>query len=171
MNTLFLYSSKYGATKDCAQRIADRLQGAKDLINLDIDGRDVSLSTYDTVVLGCSVYMGKPRKAAIRFARQQKDALLQKRLGLYLCCIQDIEKNVLQQLELAYPAALRKHAAAMEQLGGVVDFTKLRKVDGVVMNMIAGDLRKKTNSDLISTVSDERIAGFVKQLLEAPDNA
>lgn len=170
MKTLIAYSSKYGGTLECARRIAQRLPDGATLHDLDASAA-VDLAPYDCVVVGCSVYMGKPRKAAIRFARQQKDALLQKRLGLYLCCIQDIEKNVLQQLELAYPAALRKHAAAMEQLGGVVDFTKLRKVDGVVMNMIAGDLRKKTNSDLISTVSDERIAGFVKQLLEAPDNA
>lgn len=165
MNTLFLYSSKYGATKDCAQRIADRLQGAKDLINLDIDGRDVPLSAYDTVVLGCSVYMGKPRKVMRQYAQAHQEALLQKRLGLFMCCIQDLEKNVLQQFELTYPKALMEHALAMEQLGGVVDFTKLKTFDRFIMNMVAGDLRKKTNSDVISTVSEERLDHFAKLLM------
>lgn len=170
MKTLIAYSSKYGGTLECARRIQQRLPDGATLLDLDTADA-VDLTSYDCVVVGSSIYMGKPRKAAKRFAKKQADSLLQKRLGLFLCCIQDVEKNVLQQFELAFPTPLLRHASAMEQLGGVVNFPKLGKVDGYIMNMIAGDLRKKTNSDVISTLSDERIDHFVKQLTETPDKA
>lgn len=162
-NTLITYSTKYGATKLCAERIAARLPGKVSLADLDSGGQ-VDLAPYGQVIIGCSVYMGRPRKAARQFAKANGPALVEKRLGLYLCCIQDIKENVKEQMELAYGKGLLKHAAAVEALGGTVDFTRLARMDRMVMNMIAGDLRKKTSSDVISTISDERIDAFLNQL-------
>lgn len=167
MKTLIAYSTKYGAAKECAERIARRLPRESTLIDLDTV-KTVDLAPYDQVIIGASVYMGKARKAASRFAKSHLDALMTKKVGLYLCCIQDIDKNVKEQFAVAYPQRLREHAAEMEQLGGVVDFRKLGKIDGVIMNMIAGDLRKKTNSEVISTLSDERIDMFCRAFVEPP---
>lgn len=165
MNTLIAYAGKYGGTRACAEKIQALLPGNVTLC--DLQSRDTpDLSAYDTVVVGCSVYMGKPRKAAIRFCQSHAQALMQKDLGLFLCCIQDIEKNLRQQYELAFPKVLFEHAKVHGQLGGVVDFTKLTPVDKFIMNLVAGDLRKKTGGDLISTLSDERIARFAKLLAE-----
>lgn len=163
MKTLIAYSGKYGATQACASRIADKLQGTVDVVNLDTK-KDIDLAPYDRVVVGCSVYMGKPRKAAQQFCKRNLATLLEKEVGLYLCCIQDLEKTVNQQFELAYPQQLLHHARVYTQLGGVVDFTKLKPLDKFIMNMIAGDLRKKTKSDVITTVSEDRINFFCKQL-------
>lgn len=170
MKTLIAYSTKYGATEECAKRIAKRLPGNTDLRCLDgVRVDSIDPLDYDQVVIGCSVYMGKPRKPARQFCQHHLQALLKKRTGLYLCCIQDIDRNVMQQLSLAYPKELIEHAAAMEQLGGVVDFTKLGRMDRFIMNLIAGDLRKKTGDQIISTLSDSRIKTFCDRLLAAPD--
>lgn len=164
MQTLIAYSSKYGGTKACAERIQAKLPGDALLWNLDTSPT-ADLAPFDTVILGCSFYMGKPRKAMRKFAKKYEKQLVDKNLGMFLCCIQDIDKNVREQFELAYGKALMQHATALEQLGGLVDFTKLTPVDKMIMNMVAGDLRKKTNSDIISTVKEERIDMFCRQLL------
>lgn len=165
MKTLIAYSSKHGATKDCAERIAKKLPGETALCDLDANPQP-DLAPYDTVVVGCSFYMGKPRKAAKKFCKESLSALLEKRTGLFLCCIQDLDKTVSEQLQLAFPAALREAAAVTGQLGGTVDFTKLKGMDRMIMNMVAGDLRKKTGGDIVSTVSEERIDRFCTLLVE-----
>lgn len=163
MHTLIAYTTKYGATREAATRIAARLPGETTLHDLDTVP-SVDLAPYDTVVIGCSVYMGKPRRAARLFGEKHMDTLLQKRVGLYLCCIQDVEKPLADQLKLAFPGRLLEEAVAVNQVGGIVDFTKLKTMDRFIMNLIMGDLRKKTGNDIVSTMSDERIQAFCNKL-------
>lgn len=165
MKTLIAYATKYGGTKMCAERIAQKMPGQTELLELT---RDVSvdLSAYDTVIVGCSVYMGKPRKEAKAFCERYAGALLEKRLGIYLCCIQDLDKTVAQQLRIAFSQRLREHAVVLGALGGAVDYTKLNGVDAFIMRLIAGDLKKKTGNSMMSTISEERIDRFVALLTE-----
>ena len=162
MKTLILYAGKYGATADCAQRLCALLG--------DAQARDLAreprpeLAGYDAVILGASVYMGRPRKEMVAYAREAQPLLLQRRLGLFLCCIQDISRAVSQQFASAYPRALREHACAQEALGGRVEYRKLGRLDGWVMQLIAGDLRKRTGSDVLDTISQERIERFAAQM-------
>ncbi|MDR0898185.1 MAG: flavodoxin domain-containing protein [Oscillospiraceae bacterium] len=160
MHNLIAYSSKYGATKACAEGIAALLPGQTDLCDLDKTTPD--LTPYDTVVVGSSVYMGRARKAARQFCKTQAGALLSKRLGLFLCCVQDLDKTVSEQMQLAFAKPLRDHALAIGALGGQVDYTKLTRFDGMIMNLVAGDLRRKTGKDVISTISQERIERFAE---------
>lgn len=165
MKTLIAYATKYGATRECAERISEKLPGEVALHDLE-KSMDVDLTPYDSVVIGCSVYMGKPRKPVRKFCETNLRTLLGKRVGLYMCCIQDIKKSVLQQFELAYPKQLMQEAAVLGRFGGVVDFTKLKPFDRIIMNMIAGDLRKKTGNDVVSTLSEDEISAFAKVLAE-----
>ncbi|MDR0896828.1 MAG: flavodoxin domain-containing protein [Oscillospiraceae bacterium] len=160
MHTLIAYSSKYGATKACAEAIAAQLNGQIDLCDLDKNMPD--LTAYDAVIVGSSVYMTRARKAVRNFCKAQMPALLGKRLGLFLCCVQDLDKTVSEQMQLAFPKPLRDHAAALGALGGQVDYTKLSRMDGMIMNMVAGDLRRKTGKDVVSTIAPERIARFAE---------
>ncbi len=164
MKTLLAYATKYGGTKECAAQIASRLPGTVTLLELSRDTQ-ADLSTYDNVIVGSSVYIGKPRKEMVAFCKRYEKELLAKRLGLFLCCIQDLDKTVAEQMNLSFSKALREHAAVQGALGGVVNYTKLGRMDGFIMNMVAGDLRKKVNSDVISTLSAERIERFVRLLI------
>ena len=165
MKTLIAYATKYGGTKHCAERLAKALPDGADLLALSKDTR-ADLAGYDAVIVGCSVYAGKPRKEAMAFCQAYWDVLLTKKLGLFLCCMQDLDKAFKQQMALAYPKPLQQHAAALGALCGVVDYTKLSFVDGLIMKAVAGKLRKKTGNDVMSTVTEERIDGFVKLFLE-----
>ncbi len=167
MKTLIAYATKYGGTKACAERIAQRLDGQADLLELTPQsGAKTDLSPYGAVVVGCSVYMGRPRKEAMAFCERNMDSLLTKKVGLFLCCIQDLDKTVAQQFTLAFPKRLRDSAAVLGALGGVVNYKKLKGLDGFIMKLVAGDLRKKTGSDVVSTLSDERIDRFVSLLIQ-----
>lgn len=161
MRTLIAYATKYGGARVCAERLAALLPGETEVVELT-RGAKADLASFDAVIVGTSVYMGRPRKEATQFIEQNQAALLARRLGLFLCCLQDQEKTVAEQLSLAFPQKLRMHAAAADALGGVVDYRRLKKVDAFIMNMIAGDLRKKAPQDTVSTLSDERFARFVR---------
>ncbi|MCL1964663.1 MAG: flavodoxin domain-containing protein [Firmicutes bacterium] len=163
MRTLIAYATKYGGTKTCAERLRQTLPGGADLLALPAEGH-TDPTAYDTVIVGCSVYMGKPRKEAMAFCKEHKEILLTKNLGLFLCCMQDLDKTVKQQMALAFPQDLRKHAAALGALGGVVDYGKLSRVDGFIMKLVAGDLMKKAGQSMLSTLSQERIDAFVSML-------
>lgn len=163
MKAIILYATKYGATREVAERIAAKLTGGAELMEIQKNMR-LDFTPYDTVVVGCSVYMGKPRKEAKAFCEEHFDALLTRNLGLFLCCIQDLDKTVAKQFGLAFPKRLREHATVLGILGGKVNYAKLQRFDGFIMNLIAGDLRKKTGQDVVSTISEERIDRFVELL-------
>lgn len=165
MKTLIAYATKYGATKECAQRIGKKLPGEVDLHELT-KGENVDLTPYDTVIIGSSVYIGKPRKEAKDFCKRHLDVLLQKRTGLFLCCIQDSDKAVAEQFSVAYPAPLREHASALGALGGIVNHQHLSKIDAFIMKLVAGDLLKKTGHGVISTLSEENIERFAQLMAE-----
>ena len=165
MKTLLAYATKYGGTKSCAERIARQLPGGADLLELTPDIQ-ADITGYDMVIVGCSVYMGKPRKEAMAFCETHQDILLTKKLGLFLCCLQDLDKTVKQQMALAFPTALQQHASALGVLGGVVDYAKLGRLDGIIMKMVAGKQQRKTGLSVVSTISQERIDRFVELLME-----
>ena len=63
-NTAVCYTSKYGASKKTAERIA-REAGAE-LYDISADNYP-DLDAYDVLVLGCGLYMGKPNKIMKKF--------------------------------------------------------------------------------------------------------
>ena len=164
MNTLIAYASKYGSTKACVEKIAKRMPGSVHIIDV-AQKESVDFSAYDTVILGTAVYMGKPMKEMKAFIKRNQKDLLNKKLGLFLCGIQDMDKQVSQQFEVSYPSDLRKHAAVLAMLGGTVAYAKLQKMDAFIMKMIASNLAKAEG--VLSTISDERIDQLVQLMKEA----
>jgi menaquinone-dependent protoporphyrinogen oxidase len=69
MHTLVAYASKYGDTRQIAERIAQHLRAAA---GLEVDVQPVKaigeLAGYDAVVLGSAVYYGSWVKQAVNFA-------------------------------------------------------------------------------------------------------
>ena len=76
--------------------------------------------------------------------------------------MQDVSQSVADQVRVVFPASLREHACAIGALGGIVDFRTLRGMDKLLMQLIAGDLRKKSGGDVVTTLSNERITAFIQ---------
>lgn len=161
MKTLVIYASKYGATAQCAEAVAQKLNGEAALCNLTA-GDKPNLSTADGIIVGSPIYMGRACKEISRFIKKNEKLLLEKPLGLFLCCIQDMDQSLSGQFSSAFPKPLREHACVLGALGGAVNFTKLKGFDKLIMNMIAGDLRKRSGGSVVTTLSSARIAQFVE---------
>jgi menaquinone-dependent protoporphyrinogen oxidase len=75
MKTLVAYATKYGATQQIAERIAETLTAA----GVGAQARPIKtitdVSGYDAFVVGSAVYMGSWRKEALAFARRFRDTL------------------------------------------------------------------------------------------------
>jgi menaquinone-dependent protoporphyrinogen oxidase len=80
---LVAYATKYGATKEIAEKIGQVLGQAgldTDVLSVD-DVRD--LTPYTAVVLGSAVYIGKWRKNAVKFLEANEDMLAERMVWLF----------------------------------------------------------------------------------------
>jgi len=160
MKTLVLYASKYGTAKSLAETIAAKMPG--EATALPIGKQIIDLGAVDTVILGTSVYMGKPRKEMKVFVRENLPVLLQRKIGLFLSCLLDEDSSVTTQFQNAFPKELRDHADCLAALGGAVDRERLNKLEGFIMRMVAA--RLPNDGRVISNVAEERIDQLVEKM-------
>ena len=151
MKTLIVYASKYGAAAEIARRIADRIKGA--VVHDLKKGGVPPLDGFDCVIMGSSVYVGKIRKEAKTFLSKNSDALLKKKLGLFLSAMETSEEKAC--LEANFPLKILEAAKKAVILGGIWDPKKASAFDRFLLKM-AG---KKAS--YISTIDDAKIQQFV----------
>ena len=118
MKVLIAYRSRYGATESCARSLAGEISG--DTVLHDLRRRDrPSLAGFDVIMIGGSIYAGKIQREIGSFCDQERDHLLLKKVGLFICCFYDGER-AMGELEAAFPPWLSAHAFAREVLGGEI---------------------------------------------------
>ena len=80
---LVTYASKYGATKEIAEKIGEALNDAG--VTTDVlPVKQVSdLSRYQAVILGSAVYIGQWRKEAVKFLEANQNALAERGVWLF----------------------------------------------------------------------------------------
>lgn len=81
--------------------------------------------------------------------------LKSKKLGLYLCCMEEGEK-AREQFENAFPAELREYAKSAKLLGGEFVFEKMNFIERMLVKKIAG------TNESISKIKVDEIKKFVK---------
>ena len=133
--TLIIYATKYGTTETCATLLQKQLKDGADLHNLAQQPK-VNLDAYDTVVLGGAVYAGRANGKLRRFCSANEQALLTKRLGLFLCMMEEGEGAV-KQLQQTYSQALRDKAVVMDYFGGEFLFSKMGWVARKIIKMMS----------------------------------
>lgn len=82
-NILVTYASKYGATKEIAQKIGEVLWQAG--LNVDVLAVNSirNLKSYEAVVLGSAIYVGKWQKEAIEFLQANEQILADRLVWLF----------------------------------------------------------------------------------------
>ncbi len=82
-NILVTYASKYGATREIAEKICEVLrQTGLQVDVLPVDGiRD--LKSYEAVVLGSAIYIGKWQKEAATFLQANEKTLAERPVWLF----------------------------------------------------------------------------------------
>lgn len=148
MRTLIVFASKTGTSAECASQLAQKLDGEVSLCQLGKD-RLPSIDNFDRIVVGGSIRIGKIHRQVTSFINQNKDILLTKPLGLFICCMADGE-TAEQQLGNAYPAELLEHAKAKGLFGGCYKFSRMGWLNRKMIQMI----EKQQTGQEISTHED-----------------
>ena len=74
-NILVTYASKYGATKEIAQKIGEVFRQAGLQVDVfPVDGT-LDITPYQAIILGSAVYVGKWQKEAVEFLRANEKIL------------------------------------------------------------------------------------------------
>jgi menaquinone-dependent protoporphyrinogen oxidase len=136
MRTLIIYATSHGCTAEAAAVIRERL--GEGCIALDVkDDPGIDLGVFDAVVAGGSIHAGRVQRRLRKFLEANAPALMEKRLGLYLCCMYEGEKAQ-EQFENAFPASLREHATARGFFGGVLDFERMNFIERAIVRKVEG---------------------------------
>ena len=80
---LVAYGTKYGATAGIAEKIGQVLQEAGLAVNVKPAGEAGDPVVYQAVVLGSAVYIGRWRKDAAKFLRDNEKALAERPVWLF----------------------------------------------------------------------------------------
>lgn len=154
MNTIILYATKYGATRQIAERLAEKMGGA---IMHDLRQGDApSLDSFEFVILGSATYAGSIRKEAKTYLSRNACSLLEKKLGLFLCGLE--EEKAKENIKTNFPQELLQAARAVSLLGGVFDPNKASAPERFMMKLA------KKHEGYWNTIDDSRIESFVKNM-------
>lgn len=146
MSTLIAYQSRHG----CAGKVVEILkkQMPDDEVALaDLGGKQgIDLTPYDTIIIGGSIYLGSLLKGVRKFCERNIQSLLCRRVGLFICCMNEGE-TARGQLETAFSAELRSHATALGLFGGELDFEKMGPLEKSIIGQVVGITASITRID------------------------
>ena len=133
MRTLILYSSKYGFTENVAGILADHMAGDV-VLQQCFKGYSVDLTQFDNVIIGSSIYVGKPNGAVLDFCENYQRLLMSKRIGFFVTG--NVEEDALKVIRENYPENLVDKSKKMGYFGYEFNFEKMRFFDRFFTKLI-----------------------------------
>ena len=147
--TLMLYTTKHGATQRYAERIGEPLDA---LVKDAAYGSMERARTYDAIVLGCPVYMGKIK--GLDFFADHAKELADKRLVLFTCGLYDpaqadVREELDKQLREKLGDALEN--IAVFHLRGSLRWQSLGLAERLLMKALVAGMKKKPEAERTET--------------------
>ena len=135
MKTAIIYTTTHGCTDKCAHTLANELETSTELFNLETN-KNVILSDFEAIIIGGSIHAGLINKKLKGFIDKNIDSLLEKKIGLFLCCMYEGDK-ALEQFQNAFPEVIRNRAIAHGLFGGEFNFDKLNFLEKAIVKKVA----------------------------------
>ena len=135
MKTLIAYSTTHGCTAKIVAELKENIGGEVTLLNLKEHG-DFDLSHFDRVIIGGSIHAGQIQKRVKDFCNKNLDALKNKEIGLFICCMEE-GKTAHRQLLENYPDELIRNAKSTACFGGEFDFGKMNFFQRMIVKKVA----------------------------------
>lgn len=136
---LVTYASKYGSTGGVADAMGKELclkEAAADVVQI----KNVSdISSYQAVVIGSAIYMGKWMSEAVHFLEKNRDALRQVPVAYYLVCMtlaQPTEKKraeVLAYMDPILKAVPEIKPVAIGTFAGALHYSNLSWINKKIL--------------------------------------
>jgi len=146
---LILYASRGGATKQCAEMLAEKLENVHTVSVFDITKQAPSPADYDVVVLASSIRMGQMNKVMKKYIKEHKAALSQIPTAVGLCCgfPRQFEEYIETQLPRDLVCSLGHHL-----FGGELKPEKIHGLDKLIVKMARTSIQtqdfEQSNADL-----------------------
>lgn len=157
MSIAIVFASNHGTTQKVASLIQDKLADPKiTLFNLK-DDPFPDISAFEMIIVGGSIHAGMIQKQVTTFLEKNKNIILLKALGLFICCMH--EDIAAKEFKEVYAKEFRLHAIAKGQLGGEFKFNKMNFWEKFVVRRLA-----KTK-DSITRIEQQAIELFVNDLI------
>lgn len=137
MKAIIIYSSQYGCTEKAVKLLQSRIQHGIKAVNVAKE-KAPDLSSFDTVILGGPIYIGKMHKALSAYMKQNCEALKGKRLALFVCAGEQDPAVMEKQFASAFPEELYSRAAIREAFGGELDMGKLSPTTKLMLRIVKG---------------------------------
>lgn len=147
MKTLIVYSSKYGCTADCAKYLSTKSSGETTLADINKATNPVEPDSYDTIIIGGSVYIGKVSKKLREFCESNLHTLTGKRIGIFLCCAQPEQAN--EFLTANFPPTLLDKAITTSVFGSEIRLENMSFFDKTIIKAVTkgGFSKYKTSTE------------------------
>ncbi|WML26971.1 flavodoxin domain-containing protein [Neobacillus sp. OS1-33] len=146
MKCLIVYCSSHGTTEKAVGFLIEGLDGKVFAVDLKRDKEKLDLTKFDTVIIGGSIHAGNIQRKIKQFIRNNLDTLLEKNIGLFLCCMQDGE-TAIEQFNNAFPQELRKNSAAMGLFGGEFLLSEMNFLEKQIVKKVSGATIDQSNLD------------------------
>lgn len=152
MSTVILFTTKYGTAEKCAGILKEEATGETIAVNL-AEQPGFSVTSYDTVVLGASVYIEKIQKEMTIFCKDRKEELLTKNLGLYICSGNTRGTYYLK----LFGKELYRHAASKKMFGSEIYWKKMNPFERLITRVIKKTKASSSNleNQAISDLAEE----------------
>jgi menaquinone-dependent protoporphyrinogen oxidase len=115
------------------------------------------ISTFETVIIGGSIYAGQVSKKIKTFCKENETLLLQKKIGLFISGMEPDKESQEKELKAAFPEVLLKKSEIASFLGGEFLFEKMN----LFFRMIAQKIAKTKEN--VEQIDKERIEEFAKK--------
>lgn len=83
MSAIICYDTKYGSTTDVCNYIKLGIKMSTDVKKIS---EEILLNSYDLIVLGSPIYIGKPMKSVQDFILANYDKLRNKKIAIFVTC-------------------------------------------------------------------------------------
>lgn len=156
MKTAIIYASKHGTSEKVANELS-RLMHEHDVTLLNIrKHHKIDLTPYDQVIIGGSIHAGRIQQSLQKFMERNTPVLLQKPLGIFLCCM--YEQEAKNQFNQAFPEILRHHAKSCQCVGGEFLFERMNFLEKLMTRKIAGV------NESVSKIKHEKIKELAQEM-------
>jgi menaquinone-dependent protoporphyrinogen oxidase len=140
-NVLVCYGTRYGATAEIAERIAQTLRNRKaivDIVNLKAE-KPAQIEQYELIIIGSGIAAGKWTKEPLKWMKKHKEAISGKKVALFVSCAYAVvpdkkETARTKYLEKIAEKYLRDPPESLGLFGGVIDFSKYNFIVRRIMN-------------------------------------
>ncbi|WP_042355926.1 flavodoxin domain-containing protein [Bacillus rubiinfantis] len=149
MKTLIVYCSSHGTTEKAVGLLSENIAGDVLAVDLKRDKIFFNLQEYDAVIIGGSIHAGEIQRRIKQFMRKHLEELLDKDVGLFLCCMRDGEIAI-EQFNHSFPLELRKNAVALGLFGGEFLVSKMNFFERQVVKKVDGVVTDQSNLDIAS---------------------